>query len=43
MTSIESIAVLGYEKVSEQDSITPLEIFKGAALAVNRPGFAVAA
>jgi putative intracellular protease/amidase len=35
MTAIESIAVLGYEKVSEQDSITPLEIFRGAALAVT--------
>src|SRR5947207_10393723 len=35
MTNVESIAVLGYEKVSEQDSITPLEIFKGAALAVT--------
>jgi putative intracellular protease/amidase len=32
MTGIESIAVLGYEKVSEQDMITPLEIFKGAAM-----------
>jgi len=35
MTNIESIAVLGYEKVSEQDMITPLEIFKGAALVVS--------
>ena len=35
MTNVESIAVLCYEKVSEQDSITPLEIFKGAALAVT--------
>jgi putative intracellular protease/amidase len=33
--SVESIAVLGYEKVSEQDAITPLEIFKGAALVVT--------
>lgn len=32
MATIESIGVLGYEKVSEQDIITPLEIFKGAAL-----------
>ncbi len=32
MTTIESIGVLGYEKVSEQDTITPLEIFKGAAM-----------
>jgi putative intracellular protease/amidase len=35
MPTIESIAVLGYEKVSEQDAITPLEIFKGAAMAVS--------
>lgn len=34
MAGIESIAVLCYEKVSEQDSITALEIFKGAALVV---------
>lgn len=32
MTNIESIAVLGYEKCSEQDTITPLEIFKGTAM-----------
>lgn len=32
---IESIAVLGYDKVSEQDAITPLEIFKGAALVTS--------
>ncbi|WP_412737773.1 DJ-1/PfpI family protein [Krasilnikovia sp. MM14-A1259] len=31
---VESIGVLGYDKVSEQDSITPLEIFKGAAMVV---------
>jgi putative intracellular protease/amidase len=30
--SINSIAVLGYEACSEQDTITPLEIFKGAAM-----------
>jgi putative intracellular protease/amidase len=35
MTNIESIAVLGYEKCSEQDTITPLEIFKGAAMVVS--------
>jgi putative intracellular protease/amidase len=34
MTDIESIGVLGYDKVSEQDMITPLEIFKGAAMVV---------
>jgi len=32
---IRSIAVLAYEQVSEQDSITPLEIFKGAAAVVG--------
>ncbi|MDF5756958.1 DJ-1/PfpI family protein [Spongiactinospora sp. TRM90649] len=35
MTNVQSIAVLGYEKVSEQDMITPLEIFKGAAMVVG--------
>lgn len=34
MTVVESIGVLGYDKVSEQDMITPLEIFKGAAMVV---------
>lgn len=34
MAEIESIAVPSYEKVGEQDCITPLEIFKGAALVV---------
>ncbi|MGI8536380.1 MAG: DJ-1/PfpI family protein [Mycobacteriales bacterium] len=29
---IRSIGVLAYDKVSEQDCLTPLEIFKGAAL-----------
>ncbi|MFF4223288.1 DJ-1/PfpI family protein [Streptomyces abikoensis] len=32
---VRSIAVLGYEKCSEQDTITPLEIFKGAALVTS--------
>ncbi len=32
--TVESIGVLGYDKVSEQDMITPLEIFKGAAMVV---------
>lgn len=36
MTDIKSIAVLGYEKCSEQDTITPLEIFKGAAMVLNQ-------
>jgi len=35
MTDIRSIAVLAYEQVSEQDSITPLEIFKGAAMVTS--------
>jgi putative intracellular protease/amidase len=34
MINVESIGVLGYDKVSEQDMITPLEIFKGAAMVV---------
>jgi putative intracellular protease/amidase len=34
MTTVESIGVLGYDKVSEQDLITPLEIFKGAAMVI---------
>ncbi len=32
---IRSIGVLAYDKVSEQDCLTPLEIFKGAALVVR--------
>lgn len=32
---INSIGVLGYESCSEQDTITPLEIFKGAAMVLN--------
>ncbi|MDT0465017.1 DJ-1/PfpI family protein [Streptomyces gibsoniae] len=32
---IGSIAVLGYEACSEQDTITPLEIFKGAAMVTS--------
>ena len=35
MTDINSIAVVGYDKCSEQDTITPLEIFKGAAMVMN--------
>ncbi len=34
MPEVQSIGVLGYDKVSEQDMITPLEIFKGAAMVV---------
>jgi putative intracellular protease/amidase len=34
MATVQSIGVLGYEKVSEQDIVTPLEIFKGAAMVV---------
>ncbi|MFF4736051.1 DJ-1/PfpI family protein [Streptomyces sp. NPDC001262] len=33
--TVDSIAVLGYEKCSEQDTITPLEIFKGAAMVTS--------
>ena len=32
MTDISTIAVVGYKSCSEQDTITPLEIFKGAAM-----------
>ena len=32
---IRSIGVLAYDKVSEQDCLTPLEIFKGAALVMR--------
>jgi putative intracellular protease/amidase len=32
---IRSIAVLAYDKVSEQDCLTPLEIFKGAAMVMG--------
>lgn len=32
MTEIQSVAVVGYESCSEQDTITPLEIFKGAQM-----------
>lgn len=34
-SAVGSIAVLGYEKCSEQDTITPLEIFKGAAMVTS--------
>ena len=32
---IRSIGVLAYDKVSEQDCLTPLEIFKGASMVVS--------
>jgi len=32
---VRSIGVLAYDKVSEQDCLTPLEIFKGAALVIR--------
>ncbi|WP_426565362.1 DJ-1/PfpI family protein [Angustibacter sp. McL0619] len=32
---IRSIGVLGYDKVSEQDCLTPVEIFKGATLVLR--------
>ncbi|KAA6212072.1 ThiJ/PfpI domain-containing protein [Streptomyces albofaciens JCM 4342] len=34
-TQIDSIGVLGYESVSEQDCLTPTEIFKGTAMVLN--------
>lgn len=35
MTEIKSIGIIGYTDCSEQDTITPTEIFKGAAMVVN--------
>ncbi|MFE3688760.1 DJ-1/PfpI family protein [Streptomyces sp. NPDC059095] len=35
VTQIKTIGVLGYESCSEQDTITPLEIFKGAAMVTS--------
>jgi putative intracellular protease/amidase len=32
---VQSIGVLAYDKVSEQDCLTPLEIFKGAAMVMR--------
>lgn len=32
MTDIKTIGVLGYENCSEQDTITPIEIFRGAGM-----------
>lgn len=49
MGEVSTIGVLGYESCSEQDTITPLEVFKGAAMVLGRqinplasPGDAVA-
>lgn len=49
MTDIKTIGIVGYESCSEQDTITPLEILKGAAMVLGRqlnplnlPGDAVA-
>jgi transcriptional regulator GlxA family with amidase domain len=49
MADIRTVGILGYESCSEQDTITPLEIFKGAAMVLGRninpmnlPGDAVA-
>src|SRR3954452_1107386 len=36
MAGIATIGVLGYESCSEQDTITPLEILKGAAMVLER-------
>lgn len=35
MSTIKSIGIIGYTDCSEQDTITPTEIFKGAAMVVN--------
>ncbi len=34
--TISSIGILGYASCSEQDTITPLEVFKGAAMVLSR-------
>ena len=36
MADIRTIGVLAYENCSEQDTITPLEIFRGAAMALDQ-------
>lgn len=36
MTQIKTIGILAYESCSEQDTITPLEIFKGAAMVLSQ-------
>lgn len=36
MAVIETIGIVGYESCSEQDTITPLEIFKGTAMVLGR-------
>lgn len=36
MTDITTIGILGYSSCSEQDTITPLEIFKGASLVLGQ-------
>lgn len=35
MADIRTIAVVGYDKCSEQDTITPLEVFRGAAMVLS--------
>jgi transcriptional regulator GlxA family with amidase domain len=35
---IKTIAIVGYPDASEQDTITPLEIFKGAAMVLGQKG-----
>jgi len=36
MPEIKTIGVLGYENCSEQDTITPIEIFRGAAMVLGQ-------
>jgi len=36
MNTIKTIGILCYDKCSEQDTITPLEIFRGAAMVVSQ-------
>src|ERR1700739_2032931 len=35
MSDIKTIGILGYESCSEQDTITPLEILKGASMVLS--------
>ena len=37
-TDIKTIGIVSYENCSEQDTITPLEIFKGAAMVLEQKG-----
>ena len=38
MSDIKSIGIMGYENCSEQDTVTPLAVFKGAAMELKAKG-----